>query len=444
MSVLRQARTDRGWSQGRAIAELQRQAQALGVSIPAPSSLKTQLSRWENGHRTPDAFYQQLLGLVYGRDPVQLGIAQADDTLISNFGHSWEESVHSAADMWKQDLGRRDFLKSAAFVATGFAAPSLHALVGGNVELPHRAAGAVSVTASHVSAIQGMTSNLASLDNRHGAGQIRHTAVAFLDGEVAPLLKSGQFSAQVGRSLLGSAAELARLVGWMTHDTGRHGLAQRYLIQALRLAEAAGERALMAETLAAMSQQATYMNEARDGVDLARGARTLAEREGLSALVAETLVMEAHGHARSGDAASCATALSAAENTLDRADRSSDPHWIGYFDEAYLSAKFGHCFLELGDSARAVGFARRSLQMNEGYTRGQVFNLTLLAHAHAQAGEVEESCAVGEHAAAAAAEVQSTRVSHHLRNFRRTLAPAEDTIAVSKLDQSLRPLLSAA
>ena len=45
---------------------------------------------------------------------------------------------------------------------------------------------------------------------------------------------------------------------------------------------------LMAETLAAMSQQATYMNEPRAGVDLARGARTLAEREGLSALVAET------------------------------------------------------------------------------------------------------------------------------------------------------------
>jgi hypothetical protein len=50
--------------------------------------------------------------------------------------------------------------------------------------------------------------------------------------------------------------------------------------------------------------------------------------------------MEAHGHARAGEAAACASALSAAEIALDRADRSSDPHWIGYFDEAYLLAKF--------------------------------------------------------------------------------------------------------
>lgn len=43
----------------------------------------------------------------------------------------------------------------------------------------------------------------------------------------------------------------------MTHDVGRHGLAQRYLIQALHLADAAGDRALASEILAAMSQQAT-------------------------------------------------------------------------------------------------------------------------------------------------------------------------------------------
>ena len=93
--------------------------------------------------------------------------------------------------------------------------------------------------------------------------------------------------------------------------------------------------------------------------------------------------MEAHGHARAGESAACATALSAAEVALDQADRSSDPDWIGYFDEAYLSAKFGHCLRELGDQPQAIRFAERSLQMSEGYERGRVFNLTLLAHSHA-------------------------------------------------------------
>jgi len=230
----------------------------------------------------------------------------------------------------------------------------------------------------------------------------------------------------------------------MTDDVGRHALAQRYLIQALQLAEAAGDRALMSETLAAMSQQATYMNEQRDAVDLARGARLLAEREGLSALIAEAAVMEAHGHARAGESAACATALSAAEVALDRADRSSDPDWIGYLDEAYLSAKFGHCLRELGDYPQAIRFAERSLQMSEGYERGRVYNLTLLAHSHANRGDVGAACTVGQQAVAAVTGMQSQRVVRHLRDFRRTLTPAQDAAEVVALDQALVPALSAA
>jgi transcriptional regulator with XRE-family HTH domain len=445
MNALRQARIDRGWSQSRALAELRTQAQTLGLSLPAPSSLKTELSRWENGHRVPDAFYQQLFVRVYGRSAASLGISQADLEPAQNTHVTWEESVQNASQLWKRDLDRRDFLKSATFVAAGFAAPSLHALVRpATTADPIRTSGVVSVDATHVTLIQDMTRNFATLDNQHGAGRVRRTAVAYLDGEVSPLLKEGRFNASVGRSLLRAAAELARLVGWMTHDVGRQGLAQRYLVQALHLAEAAGDRALVAETLAAMSQQATYMDEPRAGIDLARGARTLAEREGLSVLVAETLVMEAHGLARAGEGAACASALSAAEGALDRADRSDDPHWIGYFDEAYLSAKFGHCFRELGDQEHAIASAKRSLQMDEGYARGRVFNLTLLAHSHAQAGDVDAACTVGQEAATAATGLQSHRVAHHLRNFRQALAPAAGSSQIAELDAALTPVLNAA
>jgi transcriptional regulator with XRE-family HTH domain len=67
MSELRQARADRRWSQARVIVELQKHARSLGVTLPSPASLKTELSRWENGHRTPDIFYQRLFAMVYGR-----------------------------------------------------------------------------------------------------------------------------------------------------------------------------------------------------------------------------------------------------------------------------------------------------------------------------------------------------------------------------------------
>ncbi len=39
-------------------------------------------------------------------------------------------------------------------------------------------------------------------------------------------------------------AELTKLAGWAAYDLEKHGLAQRYLIQALRMARAAGDAAL--------------------------------------------------------------------------------------------------------------------------------------------------------------------------------------------------------
>lgn len=46
----------------------------------------------------------------------------------------------------------------------------------------------------------------------------------------------GSFNEYIGRQLFGSTAELARLAGWAAYDQEDHGLAHRYLIQALRLA----------------------------------------------------------------------------------------------------------------------------------------------------------------------------------------------------------------
>ena len=239
MNALRQARIELGWSQSRLIAELQRQARSLGKTLPPASSLKTQVSRWENGHKTPDAFHQRLFAMTYRRSPEELGIASDDAHTSLAFGETWEESVATASQLWRRDLDRRNFLKSSAFSAAAFAAPTLHALMGNADAFPTRTSGRLTVGTSQLTFIQDMTKQFGTLDNRYGGGQVRRAAVAFLDGEVSPLLTKGRFSSSVGRSLLRSAAELARLVGWMTHDVGRHGLAQRYLMHALRLAEVA-------------------------------------------------------------------------------------------------------------------------------------------------------------------------------------------------------------
>src|ERR1700679_358119 len=69
---LQAARQAKGWSQVAAVSRLISLANQRKISVASAQSLKTQLSRWENGHVTP-AFYQALLCELYGSSPLQLG-----------------------------------------------------------------------------------------------------------------------------------------------------------------------------------------------------------------------------------------------------------------------------------------------------------------------------------------------------------------------------------
>jgi transcriptional regulator with XRE-family HTH domain len=74
---LRAARTARGWSQSQAARALAALAQERDADVAAPASLKTQLSRWENGHAAPDRTYRELLAELYRRAPADLGLPAA-------------------------------------------------------------------------------------------------------------------------------------------------------------------------------------------------------------------------------------------------------------------------------------------------------------------------------------------------------------------------------
>jgi tetratricopeptide (TPR) repeat protein/transcriptional regulator with XRE-family HTH domain len=441
MNALKRARVDREWSQSRLIAAMEAEARRMGAPIAGRSSLKTQLSRWENGHRAPDSLYQRLFQRIYGMSANQLGF-QTEGTVGLAVGSTWEQCVTTTAELWSEDMERRTFLQSAAFATAAFTTPVLTALISDPAEGVVRSGANRAVSLSDVAVIRDLTAKLNQLDNKHGGGHVRRLALTVLNEEVAPLLRSGSFTDKVGRELLRAAAEVTQLVGWMSHDVGSHGVAQRYLIQALGLARSAGDTALIAELLCAMSQQSTYIRDAQ-AADLARAARTVAERRGHIALVAESRLMEAHALARAGSPAACASALHQAEVALDKADRNDEPQWISYFDEAYVSAKFGHCFRELGDHNNAIKYAQRSLQMDENYVRGHAFNLTLLAHAQADAGDLSAACATGHQAVDVVADLSSARAVSYLRDFRSALDPAGATAEVKSLDERLIPILAA-
>jgi hypothetical protein len=161
------------------------------------------------------------------------------------------------------------------------------------------------------------------------------------------------------------------------------------------------------------------------------------------AIQAEAAVLEAQGHAVGGEQAACAAALDRAERTFDRADRSRDPQWIGYFNEAYLAAKFGHCFTALGRGDLATRFAARSLDMDgDTYARGRQFNLALLAVAHVQTGELEQASVVGVQVVDATAALDSRRADDYLSDLADRLAPHAGLMAVREFTERARPVLA--
>lgn len=87
----------------------------------------------------------------------------------------------------------------------------------------------------------------------------------------------------------------------MAADAERYGLAQRYYLTALRAAHNAGDKALGAHVLSAMTLDAARREQATDAISLGTAAVELAQRGPsiVQALVSSRL---ASGYALAGDA----------------------------------------------------------------------------------------------------------------------------------------------
>ncbi|WP_051366936.1 helix-turn-helix domain-containing protein [Hamadaea tsunoensis] len=344
--------------------------------------------------------------------------AQEND-LGLRFRSDWAGSIETVTSLWQHDATRRAFLRSAVYVSAAAVAPIADWLSSDDIG---RDLDAIEGDLRSTDAVRAMTRTFRRLDNQYGGGEIRAGLVQYLDAEVGPALHHKTRS-QLGATYLSAVAELTQLTGWLAYDSCQHGLAERYFIQALGLAQWAGDRALGAEILAGMSHQAIFIRKPNAAVNLARAAGRTAERAGVHALVAEASLMRAHAHAVAGEEQQTTSALTQAETVLAGGVRDADPHWIGYFDEAYLAAIKGHCFRELEHPALAREAAEQSLAMRPGYIRGQAFNELLLAGAHAQAGDVDQACAVGHRALDLASGMSSVRVIHNIDRLLRELRP---------------------
>ncbi|MFD4863049.1 regulator [Streptomyces atratus] len=286
------------------------------------------------------------------------------------------------------------------------------------------------VSSGDVAALRSVGELFRALDNAYGGGHARQALVRYLEHETEPMLR-GTYGEATGRRLFSAAADLTRLAGWTSYDIAAHGLAQRYFVQALRLAQAAGDRAYGAYVLITMSRQAVYLGHGREAVQLARVAQ---QGIGSAPPVVQALLhaVEARGHGVLGEARLCTGSLARAERALETTRPGDEaPHWARYFDEAQLADEFGHCHRDLQQYRAAAQHAERSLQLRApAYARSRLFCRVVLASARLGLGELDQACALGAEAAQQAAEMRSVRATEYVRDFERRLEPYRDAAAV--------------
>ncbi|MFD4228634.1 sporulation protein [Streptomyces sp. NPDC058545] len=298
---------------------------------------------------------------------------------------------------------------------------------------------------SDVSKLREAAQDARRWDSKYGGGDWRSSMVPeCLRVDAAPLLL-GSYSDEVGRALFGAAAELTRLAGWMAFDTGQQEAAQRYYIQALRLARAAADVPLGGYVLASMSLQATYRGFADEGVDLAQAA--VERNRGLA--TARTMsffrLVEARAHAKASDAPAAGAALKAAESWLERSrDGDADPSWLGFYSYDRFAADAAECYRDLKAPRQVRRFTEQALSRpTEEFVRSHGLRLVVSAVAELESGNLDAACAAGTRAVEVAGRISSARTTEYVRDLLHRLEPYGDEPRVAELRERARPLLVA-
>lgn len=441
---------------------------------------KTSVARWVSKGMVPQGAAPHLIAAAIGQKlgrPVplhEIGLADADPApeVGLAFPRDVGAAVKSATELYRLDLaGRRagsgGIWQSLAgsFAVSAYATPASRWLItpadssvardvtldeprelglsddggGANSGQPMK------VGHSDVVKLREAAEDARRWDSKYGGGDWRSSMVPeCLRVEAAPLLL-GSYSDEVGRSLFGASAELTRLAGWMAFDTGQQEAAQRYYIQALRLARAAADVPLGGYVLASMSLQATYRGFGDEGVDLAQAA--LERNRGLA--TARTMsffrLVEARAHARANDAQAAGAALRAAEGWLERArDGDNDPSWLGFYGYDRFAADAAECYRDLKAPRQVRRFTEQALSRpTEEFVRSHGLRLVVSAVAELESGNLDAACEQGTRALEVAGRISSARTTEYVKDLLHRLEPYGDEPRVVELRERARPLLVA-
>ncbi|GAB2967458.1 hypothetical protein GCM10023080_032600 [Streptomyces pseudoechinosporeus] len=283
-----------------------------------------------------------------------------------------------------------------------------------------------------VTALEEVTAFFTKADASKGGGLYRSAIVAQL-AEVARRIQDG-VPASLRKRVFAATADLAALAGWVSHDSGRYGTAQRYWSYGVYAAGEAGQRDRGVEIATRMSHQMIYLGRPDDALGLLDVAAAKAKMPATRALVAS---QTGRVHAALGDERQADRHLGDADDLLADGLGDDVPEWVAYFDAAEhagaraVSAR-DLAGLDRGQRPASVHFEDALRLRKPGFDRVKVMDRVGLAAALFDEGEAERGAAAAHQALDDAARLDSALVTSRLNTLLDAARPYE-TAAVDEV-----------
>jgi tetratricopeptide (TPR) repeat protein len=362
VTSLQTVRRQLGYTSAQVIDLLTRRAAALNLSIMNKASLKTKLSRWENGKEQPNQIYQRLFREVYGRTNTELG-----------FPNQPEEDPEAA-------------------------------------ELRARLAVARTIDRATVEVFRRQVDHARHIDRRFGALTQLDQLRTQID-QVQQLLI--HCPGPQRPTLAGVLVEASTLAGWQALDRAALGQAWAHYERAKIAAREAGSAALLAHATAEQAFVLIELEETTAAVDQLAHARGIAN--GAATPLLSAWLAAAHGEtlAAAGRADDARRAFDSAYSLLPA--NPIDPALPFLFlGDSHLDRWRGNALARDGAPDAIDQLTAALVRLPADFVRARTGLLVDLAYAHAAAGDRDAALGHARQARCLAAQIKSDRQQRRL------------------------------
>jgi hypothetical protein len=307
------------------------------------------------------------------------------------------------------------------------------------------------IGAANVAAIREVTAMFRAWDFRHGGWMMCAGVMAQL--HQVRRMRESQCTEPVRAELLLATGELASVAAFMNFDTGLHENTRRLLLIALGSAresrDANHELAndLMVHIQLQTITQAIHLRRPDEALSF-MGIAELTAVIGDHPVSAQTRtylsLKQATCQAMLGNAELCRRALDQAQERAGDIDPAVAPQpWIAHVTPAEVNAITGGAMYRLAQHDR--GYAPKAVEpllsaidtFGDEYARSRAINLTSLAGAYFQVGDLDTAVATGHQAITEISELRSVRILDRLRTLAEVAEPYSHRCDVAELRQHI-------